>query len=90
MLLLTGAAAAAVSENCSAHPEIPVTMPPLVDAMIHMRWAELDDEGDRLMANLAAERAKLEAIKQRKLDELAMSGIPNKYRAELAKKKIAA
>jgi hypothetical protein len=42
------------------------------------------------MANLAAERAKLEAIKQRKLDELAMSGIPNKYRAELAKKKIAA
>ena len=48
------------------------------------------DEGDRLMANLAAERAKLEAIKQRKLDELAMSGIPNKYRAELAKKKIAA
>ena len=54
MLLLTAAPAAAVSENCSAHPEMPVTMPPLVDAMIHMRWAELDDEGDRLMESLCA------------------------------------
>ena len=48
------------------------------------------EEGDRLRAALAEERAKLEAIKQRKLDELAGSGIPTKYRAELAKKRIAA
>ena len=47
------------------------------------------EEGDRLRAALAEERAKLEAIKQRKLDELAGSGIPTKYRAELAKKRIA-
>ena len=46
--------------------------------------------GDRLRAALAQERAKLEAIKQRKLDELEDGGIPAKYRAELAKKKIGA
>ena len=54
MLLLTAAPAAAVSENCAAHPAMPATMPSLVDAMIHMRWAELDDEGDRLMESLRA------------------------------------
>ena len=54
MLLLTAAPAAAVSENCTAHLVVPATMPPLVDAMIHMRWAELDDEGDRLMESLRA------------------------------------
>ena len=47
------------------------------------------EEGDRVRANLAAERARLEAIKQRKLEELAASGVPEKYLAELAKKKIA-
>ena len=51
---------------------------------------EYEEEGDRLRAALAAERAKLEAIKQRKLDELKEGGIPDKYRAELAKKKIGA
>ena len=47
------------------------------------------EEGDRVRANLTAERARLEAIKQRKLEELAASGVPEKYLAELAKKKIA-
>ena len=51
---------------------------------------EYEEEGDRLRAALAQERAKLEAIKQRKLDELEDGGIPAKYRAELAKKKIGA
>ena len=51
---------------------------------------EYEEEGDRLRAALAQERAKLEAIKQRKLDELEAGGIPAKYRAELAKKKIGA
>mmetsp|Transcript_24943 Transcript_24943/g.63309 ORF Transcript_24943/g.63309 Transcript_24943/m.63309 type:complete len:391 (-) Transcript_24943:66-1238(-) len=54
MLLLATAPAAAASENCTAHLVVPATMPPLVDAMIHMRWAELDDEGDRLMETLRA------------------------------------
>ena len=35
-------------------------------------------------------RAKLEAIKARKLLELRAGGIPDKYRTELAKKKIGA
>ena len=51
---------------------------------------EYEEEGNMLRAQLAAERAKLEAIKARKLDELAAGGIPDKYRAELAKKKIGA
>jgi hypothetical protein len=46
------------------------------------------EEGDRLRAKLRAEKAKLEGIKQRKLDELGSNGIPTKYRAELARKKI--
>jgi hypothetical protein len=41
-------------ESCAAHPAMPATMPPLVDAMIHMRWAELDTEGNRLMETLRA------------------------------------
>ena len=47
------------------------------------------EEGDRVRSNLTAERARLEAIKQRKLEELAASGVPEKYLSELAKKKIA-
>ena len=46
------------------------------------------EEGDRVRSNLTAERARLEAIKQRKLEELAASGVPEKYLSELAKKKI--
>ena len=49
------------------------------------RRAGIPEEGDRLRAALADERAKLEAIKQR-ADELAGGGIPTKYRAELAKR----
>lgn len=42
-------------ESCAVHSAMPViTMPPLVDAMIHMRWAELDNEGDRLIETLRA------------------------------------
>ena len=41
-------------ESCAVHPAMPVTMPPLVDAMIHMRWGELDSEGDRLIETLRA------------------------------------
>mmetsp|Transcript_36687 Transcript_36687/g.91378 ORF Transcript_36687/g.91378 Transcript_36687/m.91378 type:complete len:514 (-) Transcript_36687:369-1910(-) len=46
------------------------------------------EEGDRLRAKLRAEKTKLETIKQRKLDQLGSNGIPTKYRAELARKKI--
>ena len=46
------------------------------------------EEGDRLRAKLSAEKTKLEMIKSRKLGELAGNGIPTKYRAELARKKI--
>jgi hypothetical protein len=34
------------------------------------------------------EQARLESIKQRKLDELSRTGVPTKYLAELARKKI--
>ena len=51
---------------------------------------EYEEEGDKIRAALERERAKLESIKQRKLDELEEGGIPAKYRAELAKKKIGA
>lgn len=51
---------------------------------------EYQEEGDRLRFDIAAERAKLEAIKARKLLELRAGGIPDKYRTELAKKKIGA
>lgn len=37
---------------------------------------------------LADERAKVESIKARKLDEIGQLGIEPKYMAELAKKKI--
>ena len=36
----------------------------------------------------AMEKAKLESIKQRKLDELLAVGVPAKYRAELERKRI--
>ena len=51
---------------------------------------EYEEEGDKIRAALERERAKLESIKQRRLDELEEGGIPAKYRAELAKKKIGA
>ena len=52
--LTAGNTSVLLSESCAARPATPVTMPPLVDAMIHMRWAELDNEGDRLIETLRA------------------------------------
>lgn len=46
------------------------------------------EEGERLRANMRAEKAKLESIKSMKLDELKGAGIPDKYRSELQRKKI--
>jgi len=37
---------------------------------------------------MAAEKLKLIKLKQQKLDELEKAGVPKKYRAELAKKKV--
>ena len=52
---LTAGNSSELLESCAAvHPAMPVTMPPLVDAMIHMRWGELDNEGDRLIETLRA------------------------------------
>ena len=52
---LTASNSSELLESCAAvHPAMPVTMPPLVDAMIHMRWGELDNEGDRLIETLRA------------------------------------
>eukprot|EP00798_Chlamydomonas_sp_ICE-L_P011605 gene11605-34309_t len=51
------------------------------------RQAFLED-GARLRAEAEAERRRLLEIKAAKLDELAESGVPQKYRAELAKMKI--
>ena len=45
-------------------------------------------EGDRMRREHAMEKAKLESIKQRKLDELLAAGVPAKYRAELERKRI--
>lgn len=39
-------------------------------------------------AALEAERAAVEAVRARKLQELEAAGVPAKYRAELAKKKL--
>ncbi|KAL4855002.1 Cilia- and flagella-associated protein 45 [Chlorella vulgaris] len=46
---------------------------------------ELVQEGLRIRERLAQEKALLEAVKQLKLRELAASGVPEKYHAQLAK-----
>merc|ERR1719221_2405376 len=46
------------------------------------------EEGNTARATIGGERKKLEKIKARKIDELKKSGVPEKYWAELARKKI--
>merc|ERR1712060_182534 len=46
------------------------------------------EEGNAVRAQIGGERKKLEVIKSRKLDELKKTGVPEKYSAELARKKI--
>merc|ERR1719284_1718556 len=46
------------------------------------------EEGNTVRATIGAERKKLEKIKTRKIDELKKCGVPEKYWAELARKKI--
>jgi hypothetical protein len=46
------------------------------------------EEGNTVRACIGSERKKLEKIKGRKIDELKKAGVPNKYWAELARKKI--
>jgi len=46
------------------------------------------EEGNIVRTDLAAERRKLEAIKERKIAELKKQGVPEKYWSELARKKI--
>lgn len=46
------------------------------------------EEGKRVRSKLAEDRMKIESIKARKLEEINQLGIEEKYRAELAKKKI--
>ena len=46
------------------------------------------EESRKLRQKREAERKKLEDIKERKIQELKNSGVPDKYIAELAKKKI--
>mmetsp|Transcript_32711 Transcript_32711/g.97180 ORF Transcript_32711/g.97180 Transcript_32711/m.97180 type:complete len:526 (-) Transcript_32711:253-1830(-) len=46
------------------------------------------EEGNAARSQLGNERSKLEKIKSRKIDELKKTGVPEKYWAELAKKKI--
>ncbi|KAK9811804.1 hypothetical protein WJX72_010377 [[Myrmecia] bisecta] len=45
-------------------------------------------EGKATRERLAQERALIESIKQRKLEEMQADGVPAKYRAELARKKV--
>lgn len=47
------------------------------------------EEGRKIRQKIDEERHKIEAIKQKKLQELNTLNIPEKYTAELAKKKIA-
>lgn len=47
------------------------------------------EEGRKVRQKIEDERRKIEAIKQKKLEELNNLSIPDKYKAELAKKKIA-
>merc|ERR1719408_470706 len=46
------------------------------------------EEGNVVRATIGSERRKLEKIKTRKIDELKKTGVPEKYWAELARKKI--
>merc|ERR1719277_2040161 len=46
------------------------------------------EEGNTVRAQIGTERGKLEKIKDRKIQELKKSGVPEKYWAELARKKI--
>ena len=46
------------------------------------------EEGKRVRNKLAEDRMKIESIKALKLEEISQLGIEEKYRAELAKKKI--
>jgi len=46
------------------------------------------EEGNVIRAAIGSERKKLEKIKGRKIAELEKAGVPEKYRAELARKKI--
>jgi len=46
------------------------------------------EEGARNRDDMAAERKKLERIKERKIEELKKCGVPEKYWSELARKKI--
>lgn len=46
------------------------------------------EEGNLVRATIGSERRKLEKIKSRKIDELKKTGVPEKYWAELARKKI--
>ena len=46
------------------------------------------EEGRKVRQKIEEERRKIEAIKQKKLNELNNLNIPDKYKAELAKKKI--
>jgi len=46
------------------------------------------EEGNIARASIGSERRKLEKIKGRKIDELKKTGVPEKYWAELARKKI--
>merc|ERR1719284_1910650 len=46
------------------------------------------EEGNTVRATIGSERKKLEKIKGRKIDELKKTGVPEKYWAELARKKI--
>merc|ERR1712139_457722 len=46
------------------------------------------EEGNVIRAQIGSERKKLEKIKSRKIEELKKAGVPEKYWAELARKKI--
>lgn len=46
------------------------------------------EEGRKVRQKIEEERRKIEAIKQKKLEDLQNLNIPDKYQAELARKKI--
>lgn len=46
------------------------------------------EEGRKVRQKIEEERRKIETIKQKKINELDNLAIPDKYKAELAKKKI--
>merc|ERR1712086_1101124 len=57
------------------------------DQALQDRQAFLE-EGNQVRRGIAAERAKLEGIKAKKIEELKKVGVPQKYWSELARKKI--